>query len=291
MRLAPRVWILGAIALVAAACYAVVVLAFGIAAETRERRFSPEGATAGQLGIYLEPLTVDATNDSMPFRVYFTPDATLRGRRPDSPDRDLVVVLTSGDAVEQYVFRAHEKMLTASFTVDLEDGSVGSYPLDRYRAELRIRASESASGTLANAPSLPVAVTVWQGALGFHVHAREIARVSAGDLHLGFDARRPGALRFFAFAVYGAMVLLAVSSLAIGSLVFLGRRRLEATLMGALGAIIFALPALRNALPGTPPFGVRADMLVFLWAELASVIGFALFVVAWARSGERPGGR
>jgi hypothetical protein len=34
--------------------------------------------------------------------------------------------------------------------------------------------------------------------------------------------------------------------------IFLGHPRIEATLTGALGAVIFALPALRNALPGAP---------------------------------------
>jgi hypothetical protein len=36
-----------------------------------------------------------------------------------------------------------------------------------------------------------------------------------------------------------------------------------------------------------PPLGVRADMLIFLWAELANVVGFTLFVTAWARKGPK----
>jgi len=71
-------------------------------------------------------------------------------------------------------------------------------------------------------------------------------------------------------------------------LVFSGIRRVEVTLMGALGAAVFALPALRNALPGAPPLGVRADLIVFLWAELATVIAFGFFVAAWAHRGPGP---
>ena len=279
--------ILGAIGLVAVPGYVVLLLVFDIAAEPSERRFVPASAAAGQLAIYLEPLTVNAINDSMQFRIFFTPDSKLRGTRPDSPDRDLVTVVISGDAVEHYVFRAHEKMPSANFTVDLVEGSVRSYPNDRYRAELRIQVFEGSS--VAGAPLLPAAVTVWQGTLGFHVEAREVARRSPGDLHLAFDVRRLGALRFFAIAAYVAMALLALASLTIGSLVFLGRRRVDATLMGALGAIIFSLPALRHALPGAPPLGVKADMLIFLWAVLAGVLGFTLFVFAWARDGPKPG--
>jgi hypothetical protein len=84
------------------------------------------------------------------------------------------------------------------------------------------------------------------------------------------------------------MIVVAVGSLTIGTLVFVGIRRIEVTLVGALGAIVFALPALRNALPGAPPLGVRADVLVFFWAELAAVIALSLFIAAWARRGAQP---
>jgi hypothetical protein len=77
-------------------------------------------------------------------------------------------------------------------------------------------------------------------------------------------------------------------ALIIGGLVFVGVRRIEVTLVGALGAMIFALPALRNSMPGAPPLGVRADILFFFWAELGAIIALCLFMAAWARQGARP---
>ena len=59
-------------------------------------------------------------------------------------------------------------------------------------------------------------------------------------------------------------------------------------MIGSLAAITFALPVLRNALPGSPPPGVEADMWVFLWAELAFVLALALLVFKWAKAGPRP---
>ncbi len=93
---------------------------------------------------------------------------------------------------------------------------------------------------------------------------------------------------FFALAIYAAMVVLAIGSATIGTLTLLAVRRPEATLLGAMGAIIFALPALRNALPGGAPLGVWADEFVFLWAELAAVISLSLMIATWARAGPRP---
>jgi hypothetical protein len=100
--------------------------------------------------------------------------------------------------------------------------------------------------------------------------AKSIATQQPDELQLQFAISRTGAV------------------LTISSLVFLGVRRIEVTLIGVLGAMIFALPALRNALSGARPLGVRADILIFFWAELGAVIALCLFISAWARQGSLP---
>jgi hypothetical protein len=52
--------------------------------------------------------------------------------------------------------------------------------------------------------------------------------------------------------------------------------------------MVFAVPALRGALPGVPPLGGHADVLVFVWVELAVILGLTLFVITWARRGPSP---
>jgi hypothetical protein len=51
--------------------------------------------------------------------------------------------------------------------------------------------------------------------------------------------------------------------------------------------MVISVPALRSVLPGAPPLGVGADDLVFLWVELAVILGLTLFVAAWALKGRR----
>ena len=50
---------------------------------------------------------------------------------------------------------------------------------------------------------------------------------------------------------------------------------------GALAAMVFSIPALRGIMPGAPPLGVDADILVLVWVQLAVVLGLTLFVVTW----------
>jgi len=139
-----------------------------------------------------------------------------------------------------------------------------------------------------SATALPIRITSWEGIVGYTVRTSPVAGSQPNEVRLHFDIRRTGAIRFFGLAAYGAMVVMALSALTIGALVFVGVRKIEVTLIGAIGAIVFALPALRNALPGAPPLGVLADILVFFWAELGAVIALGLFVIAWAGRGPQP---
>lgn len=166
---------------------------------------------------------------------------------------------------------------------DLDGGSVHDYPLDGYQAEMALTCAEAGVDT-----ALPIRVTSWEGTIGYAVQTSPVAGSRPNEVRLHLDIRRTGAIRFFGLAAYGAMVVMALSALAIGALVFVGVRKIEVTLVGAVAAIVFALPALRNALPGAPPLGVLADILVFFWAELSAVIALGLFVIAWAGRGPKP---
>ncbi len=124
--------------------------------------------------------------------------------------------------------------------------------------------------------------------LGYNLHTTSQPGAEPDDIELTTAITRSGAFALFALCAYAAMVVLACCALAVGVLTFTDVRRPEATLIGALAAIAFALPVLRNALPGAPPLGVQADMWVFLWTELAAVLSLALLVFKWAETGPRP---
>jgi hypothetical protein len=196
-------------------------------------------------------------------------------------------VITHDKGVEELAVEANARPPTASFDIDLNGGSVADYPFDSYRADLRVQLVEDASPDIAEARPLEAKVTVWEGVLGFHLRSAEHSGSVPGEVKLSIEIRRGGALILFAVGAYSAMVVLGCCALAIGLITFVDVRRAEATLIGAIAAIAFAMPVLRNALPGAPPLGVRADVYVFLWSELAAVIGLARVTLDWARTGYR----
>lgn len=277
-----RVMMVAALLAGCAIAYGIVLAQFDLSKGPDEAEFGAPASDA-RVNLYLQPIQIDAVNDSMQVRISVVP---LPGASSTISDRDFLVNIQRGKQVEHVQVRATQPFPEVTFDFDLDGGNIRDYPLDRYVSAMTLTASEPVKDGTER--SLPIHVTAWEGILGYSVKAQAIATPRPNELQLQFAIRRTGAVSFFGMAIYGAMIVMTFCALIIGSLVFAGIRRIEVTLVGALGAMIFALPALRNALPGAPPLGVRADILIFFWAELAAIIALCLFVAAWARQGARP---
>jgi hypothetical protein len=231
----------------------------------------------------VQPIQIDAVNESMQVRISVMP---LSDAKVTIADRDFLLTIQRGGHVDHVQIQSGQLLPEVTFGLDLHQGDVRDYPLDRYVSLMTLAASERAKD--GNEKSLPIHVTAWEGVLGFDVKAKLVSSQPSEELQLQFAVSRTGGVAFFGVAIYGAMLVVMLCALIIGSLVFVGIRRIEVSLIGALGAMIFALPALRNALPGAPPLGVRADIFIFFWAELGAVIALCLFIAAWARQGAPP---
>jgi hypothetical protein len=259
--------------------YVALAIGLGIDPAGHEHRFGQERHDdQRQLRVYIEPVAVDPVNESLRLRVHFSPSPALAGRQPDVADRDLTVLLTEGDHRQQLIIPAQQAIPLTTFEADLKDGTVASYPLDRFRAGLWLSATDTAG------EAIPLQVTAWDGVAGWTLRVAQTYGANEGGVELRLTLRRSPALRLLVLAIYGEMVLIGSAALTIGSVTALAEKAPESTLMGALTGMIFALPVLRYALPGLPPLGVRADILVFFLAEMAVALGLVLFIVTWARA-------
>jgi hypothetical protein len=262
--------------------YGIILSRFDLSREPGEAEL---GAPTGKarVALYVQPIQIDAINESMQVRISVVP---LSDEKTTIADRDFLLTIQRGGQIEHVQIQAGQLLPEITFGFDLHGGDVRDYPLDRYVSSMTLAASEKAQD--GNEKLLPIHVTAWEGVLGFDVKAKSVTSEQSEELQLQFAVSRTGPDSFFGVAMYGAMLVVMLCALTIGSLVFVGIRRIEVALVGALGAMIFALPALRNALPGAPPLGVRADIFIFFWAELGAVIGLCLFIAAWARQGASP---
>jgi hypothetical protein len=268
--------------------YVLLLNHFRVSDTPVERRFGGTGAGEALVQIFIEPISINTVNHSMQGHISLVTRSVRRERPVTSPDQDLLLIITHGNTAQEMKLAAGEPMPNATFDLDLSGGNVSDYPFDTYRADFSVQCFTKEVPSAGGPRALPSEVVVWEAMLGFHLEATQQTGSNPSEPRLSFDIRRSGGFLLFALAAYGGMVVLGCSALTIGILAFVGVRRPDSQFVGALGAIVFALPALRNALPGAPPLGVRADMLVFLWTEIAAVIALALFVWTWGRSGPRP---
>jgi hypothetical protein len=264
------------------ASYVLMLRHFNVFELPDERQFGAVGPVEPAGEVYLEPIDIDALNDSMQMRAYLSPSVSEANNANTVLERDLTLLVTHDKTVEEVKLAAAGHLATSTFEVDLNDGSVTHYPLDAYRAQFGVQLLDAKSSL-----KLPVRITVWEGVLGYKLHTTSEPGADPDDIELTTAVTRTSAFVLFALCAYGAMVVLAGCALAVGVLTFIDVRQPDATLIAALAAIIFALPVFRNALPGSPPLGVEADMWVFLWTELVAVLALVLLVYKWARTGPR----
>ncbi len=279
-----RITFLAVLVGLCALAYGLMVALFGPSDRPVEAQLG-KALGNGIATIYLHPLRVDPVNSSLQIRISMVP-AAIAGAPAAIGDRNRSLVIQSGNQVEHVAITVGQPLPEVVFDFDLSDGDVRDYPLDEYRTSMTLAVSET--GADGKETALPIHVTLWEGLLGFRVRGRAEPAQGKEAVGLQLDIRRSGAVSIFGIAVYVAMAAIAICGLLIGGLVFAGVRRVEVTFAGALGAIIFAVPALRAALPGTPPLGIRADVLIFFCAEFGATIALCLFVAAWIRSGARP---
>ncbi|MDR3409312.1 MAG: DUF4436 family protein [Methylovirgula sp.] len=278
-------------AIVLAVLVTLCLIAYGVMLARFDMAKGPAevelGAPSGeaQVRLYLQPTHIDPVNHAIQLRINLLPGSAA----PDDTmiaDRSYILRIRRGEQVEQIAVKAGQPLPEATFEFDLERGNVRDYPFDRYVSSTVL----SASALTEDGTDHPLAIRAkaWEGLFGFTVEVQARPASHRDELALESSFSRTGAVAFFSLAIYGAMFVVAICALVIGSLVFVGTRKIEVPFVGALGAMIFALPVLRNALPGAPPLGVRADALIFFWAELGAIVGLCLFIVAWARRGAAP---
>jgi Domain of unknown function (DUF4436) len=248
-----------------------------------ELTFAPQTNPSSQpLEVYAEIVSVDAVRDAIDLRLDFATGRDRLGLRFAGPsDRDMVIEVGDGDSEQQITWHPGQWMTSHPLSVDIRRGNVEDYPFDRYTATLTMAAYEGAD--VANGTPLPLRITVWKRLPAWDITTTATQpAANPATVTLTFGVRRADLHIIFATTIYFAMAVMAIIALSVGSLLFLGVRRMDTTMAAVLAAMVFTLPGLRSLMPGNPPLGVHADSLIFFWAEISVVIGLALTVATWA---------
>jgi hypothetical protein len=251
--------------------YLAGLLAFGVQRDTGQKKLRIGNAREG-IGIGARVIGVNPAEDAMTIRLEFAPLGSYRtGEILLNRAIDIFVSTSKGRSVLH--FPADSVMSPTEATVSLLDGEVLDYPFDSYHAALVIFAADSRGN------NVPISEEVSTGFNGFRIN-KSTANYH-GYPYAKFHLRRATTTIFFAVFIMLVFWAVALSAFALAVMLAERKRRFEAGFTGFLAALLFALPTVRNNLPGSPPIGSLNDFLAFFWTEGICALALVIVVVAW----------
>ncbi len=192
-----------------------------------------------------------------------------------------MIQLASGDSVQRLTLRSGQRWESRHVSIDISRGSVWRFPFDRYVASLTI--SIYPASVQYEEKLRPFQLTIWEHLPAWELDASIIK--PSDEVHgvaLIARVRRPIPHVIFATALYAATSVLGITAITIGAMMFLGSRKMDSTFAPVLAAMLFTIPGMRSLMPGAPPLGAAADVILLSAAELAAIASLALVIFTWA---------
>ncbi|MGD1240761.1 DUF4436 domain-containing protein [Mycobacterium seoulense] len=87
----------------------------------------------------------------------------------------------------------------------------------------------------------------------------------------------------FGMVICGVLIAIACLGLFVAVQTVRNRRKFQPPMTTWYAAMLFAVVPLRNALPGSPPFGGWIDITLVLWVLVVLVISMLLYILCWWR--------
>jgi hypothetical protein len=196
----------------------------------------------------------------------------------------VTVYTNSAAGKSEVTFRKGESMSPVDTTVALQ-GEVTQFPWDRYTGMLWICLASQKKGSDSEVTwaAVPFTLDLKAGIPGFTIDTAEAPPKTKGfsvDV-VNFDVKRAPSSGAFSVFVMILIGLLTIVAFLAGFVVVVGGRKVEVAMLSWLGALLFALLPLRNAMPGAPPLGCLADYISFFWAEAITAATLISLILTW----------
>ena len=236
------------------------------------------------IDIFAYIVSIDPIKGDMVVRMSFEPMGALANDR-GFLNEEVELFINSVTGKQQYIFEKNKIINPIEVTLNLFDGLVSDYPLDKHKAELFIATStkikmngnpqETEDIALDNVLNFSGSVS------GYKITAALDEESSESYTILNIDIARAGSVTFFSFFVIVVMWILIIMLMALIYTILVNGRKIEIAMFTFSSAMIFAFPAFRNIMPLAPPIGAFPDYIAFFWAEAAAAITLIVLILTW----------
>ncbi|HWG89512.1 MAG TPA: DUF4436 family protein [Candidatus Thermoplasmatota archaeon] len=240
--------------------------------------YEAEGSVLAQATV----VSVDQGKGEMVLRLEFYPQGSVLDPSTGHPTVNMTLSAFGGGDSVQKEFRVGNPMTPTDLTVRLYGGHVSDYPFDRHQGSFGFYMTGYPDGDEA-ALAVPLSIAFVPTFPGWTIGAEtsELYEDHGGAVQLTVE--RSALTKGVAAFIWVAMLVLALGSMAIAVATLFRSDPPESDLLGYMGALLFAFPALREASPGTPPLGALSDFIAFFWAEGLVAVALVIMVTVWLR--------
>lgn len=251
--------------------------------------FALDGTSENAIHLAVQIVETDLIHEHL--RLYVTPrlSGTLADHSPRLPARDIELTLASTSGPHVLNIKRGHHLEPFDLEIPLSDGHIQLYPMDRYNAWIEAEATVAGTGDAGKPETVPVVIELNPRNHAMHVVPQLSQQSEAGDVVLQLKVSRLFPIVVFTWFMAGVASMLAVTVVLVVVTVLNGRRAPELGQLGWFTALLFALPAVRNNLPGAPPLGALIDYTAFFWAEALVGLSMLVIVALWFTSREPPG--
>jgi len=214
--------------------------------------------------------SIDPSKESAVLAITPLPEGGLTDDSGYSAKADLSFDIVTDDGTKTVKIKGGDPMVTTQVPISIS-GEVSAYPNDTYSGDVEI---DSDTPMQIEAVSH---IQAYTADMTLDEHSK------ADALSVNFDFDRSRSIVIFAWFVFVLISLVALLALSVAIGVAVKGFKFEFSMIGWVGALLFVLPAIRNALPGQPPIGTIGDFAIFFWAEIFVVISLIALVVTWYR--------
>lgn len=270
-----RFGVVGVVVLVLAV-YAGSILTYAQSDTVRRLDGSTPVVSSDQPSATINVEEMQSNNSVLAVNLAFNPGSALLDPKTHHLKEDLSLRVRSSAMPSRHTWT--KGMLPGLMAIPLTiAGQIERWPFDQYRSGL-IEVEIFYGPDTDRAPD-HVPVTFIDHLSGWQLTATRTQADGPYRLHV----RRSLSTAAFAIVILGVLITIASLALFVAVQTARDRRPFQPPMTTWYAAMLFAVVPLRNALPGSPPFGSWVDITVVIWVLLALAVSMVLYIGCWWR--------
>lgn len=226
-------------------------------------------------------IEIDKREAKVELRIYLAEDLSLN-RRSDTPKEDLRLISYSSN--EEFSFKAKQPIRKILITLPLV-GTVTDYPFDQFQSTLSLGFLKKVSDL--EFTGIPIVLNMQSPIASYKLEFFDKSVEdfwtdrNTGNVDRLIQVERTKSNQFVSVFVMVTMFCIGLTTILITTRILLYQKEIHVSELFLFALLILVLPAIRNAQPGIPGFGVLSDYLSFFWALGLTIVSLLVLIIDW----------